>query len=314
MENCAALIYGRDDGHLDHLAPLCSLLNVPLYLTSHTLYDASLIQYSHLKSHLIAPNQISETLIEGYENLITTLPKALIEPIFMFEEMMRNKKLTTFWIPHGQSDKDNMEALGKEDHLLIYGNKMSRMLPKSVKQKAKAIGNFRYLYFNRYKKFYESLLKKHFGSFFDKPCILYAPSWESDVVHKWVESLIENKPQSHNLLIKLHPNTYAEGIGRAIVERYNRDDVVFVQDFYPIYPLLSKIEMLYTDISSIGYDFLMFDKPLFFTCPANDPLHRCGECVDISRPYHVAESDGFEKQRQEAALDAFGPLVKKLNV
>ena len=36
MENsfhCAGLIYGPDLHHLDHLAPICSLMNIPLIVT-----------------------------------------------------------------------------------------------------------------------------------------------------------------------------------------------------------------------------------------------------------------------------------------
>lgn len=294
----AALIYENDQGHLDHLAPYCSLYNIPLYLTSTLLYGAAQKQYTKLTVHLLTPNAICKKLLEGYDQLISTLPKQIIDPLFLLDEMLLQKKLETFWLPHGSSDKENMGALVKEENLLVYGEKMKSMLPKAARRKCSFIGNFRLKYFLENKGFYSTLLEELYPEIFNRENILYAPSWEAHDIDQWVEALVSKKDPKVNLYIKLHPNTYLSPTGSLLAEKYNnRDNVFFIEGFFPIYPLLEKMSCLYTDISSIGYDFLVFDKNIFFTTKNNDPLHRCGVEVEIENPYTQIKNTTHHKER-----------------
>ncbi len=315
MKNFAALLYGRDDGHLDHLCPLCSLLNIPLFLTSEELFKQAKSQYENLTVFLKHPNSVATDILNQFDSLITTLPKALLDPIFMLEELTQNKKLNIYWLPHGNSDKKNMEGLINENQLLVYGQKMIDMIPPNLKSKAKVIGNFRYLYFEKHKYFYENLLLKYFPQIFDKPAILYAPSWENEDLDKWIESLTKHLPNNYNLIIKLHPNTYQQGIGQTLSELYKDfSQIHFIKEFFPIYPLLSKIDYLYTDISSIGYDFLKFNRPLFFTCQNDDPLHKCGKEISMNSPYESIALDDYQNKRTALYKETFGTPINTLKI
>ncbi len=309
MKKIAALLYGRDDGHLDHLAPICSLLDIPLYITSNTLYCFALEQYKDITCILANPNDVAAIITENYEGILSTLPRQLLDPIFLFEEITFKKRLHSYWLPHGASDKNNMSALTNEDTLLIYGDKMKLMLPQEEQEKTISIGNFRLQYFIKYKAFYHTLLKNHFR--FDRTNILYAPSWEFDI-SSMIDRLIAQKPKNTTLFIKPHPNSYKKGTLTATMIRYEGiEGIFFIENFFPIYPLLSMMDALYTDISSIGYDFLFFDKPLFFTEDITSPLNACGSLVDWNSPYKILPSDLHHEQRAALYANVFS---KKSNL
>lgn len=87
-------------------------------------------------------------------------------------------------------------------------------------------------------------------------------------------------------------------------------EVPFIDNFYPIYPILNHISCLYTDINSIGYDFLAFDRPLFFTMKNSDALHACGKEVEICDPYQHLKDDEYKEKRAEAYTYTFSLICK----
>ena len=306
MKKKVALLYGRDDGHLDHIAPYCSLFQIPLFVTAKILFDAAAAAYPELDVTLISEDKVTFLIIESFDILITTLPRQLIDQIFFMDTLTTGKKITTYWLPHGSSDKQNMSALFMEEHLLIYGDKMLKMLPLSVNKNVTRIGNFRYEYYQKHKDFYNSYMKKSFPDLFKRENILYAPSWESDSIIVWVETLIQKKPADVNLFIKLHPNTYQLPIGDVLMEKYNNyPQIYFIKDFFPIYPLISHIGKLYTDISSIGYDFLTFNRPILFTSKEESPLHKCGTEVSLENPYPETDINNHTHQRDFLYKETF---------
>ncbi len=99
--------------------------------------------------------------------------------------------------------------------------------------------------------------------------------------------LAENIPSDVNLIVKLHPNLLEQQdiMVEEIIDRYSsHKHILFLTDFPPIYPLLNLADVYLGDMSSIGYDFLALDRPLFFLNqnardPLTDPglyLFRCG--------------------------------------
>jgi len=88
-------------------------------------------------------------------------------------------------------------------------------------------------------------------------------------------------------MIKLHPFLAEDDPAQVfqITAHYeNHDSVIFVDDFPVIYPLLNRCSLYLGDYSSIGYDFLSFDKPLYFLNRTNSsPLHACG--LELPEPW-----------------------------
>ena len=123
------------------------------------------------------------------------------------------------------------------------------------------------------KEFYDNLLQAEVLQKLPpaKKCLLYAPTWQdgeqSSSFYEATPHLIKNLPKDWNLIIKPHPNlalkeqaTYDSFLQLA----QTHPNIIFITDFPLIYPLLSAVDMYIGDFSSIGYDFLTFQKPMFF--------------------------------------------------
>ncbi len=51
----------------------------------------------------------------------------------------------------------------------------------------------------------------------------------------------------------------------ALAEGIKHKNVVLIEDFPLVYPLLAATDIYLGDVSSIGYDFLMFNRPMFLS-------------------------------------------------
>jgi CDP-glycerol glycerophosphotransferase (TagB/SpsB family) len=170
-----------------------------------------------------------------------------------------------------------MEALDKEEIALVYGKKMIDFLKQknafSGLKCAIEISNYRWSYYKEHKKFYDDLVQKHILQKLPpgEKLILYAPTWQdeekSSSFYEATSYLIKNLPKNWNLIIKPHPNLALkeESIYNSFLElSQSYPNIIFLTDFPPIYPLLAVVDLYIGDLSSIGYDFLTFQKPMFF--------------------------------------------------
>ena len=284
---CAGLIYDESLHYLDHLAPFCSLAGIPLILCEPQLANQARFYYPDL-------NILQIPLWD----LVPSLPKTIItcEPQSLIRAALHVPHQQTMWLPHGNSDKGwkspFFEALQAEEFALVYGDQMIDTLrKKNPHVQPIRIGNFRWTYYQKHKSFYQTLC--HTLTPFKKSIhFLYAPTWE-DVENNcsfWdaFPTLAAHLPPSHNLLVKLHPNTQKQHEAKLeqMIGLYaHRENIAFLPDFPPIYPLLEYCQAYIGDMSSIGYDFLAFLRPMFFLNPQKRDyntdrslyLHRCGQ-------------------------------------
>lgn len=157
-------------------------------------------------------------------------------------------------------------------------------------------GNYRYSFFKQHQEFLNNIIENEVLSAFAKkqPVILYAPTWldleESTTFFDAYSYILGNLPDHYNLIVKLHPRLELDDTAKYyhIVGKFeNKSNVLFLKDFPLVYPLLAHSDIYLGDMSSIGYDFLPFNKPMFFlNKQRRDPrtdrglyLFRCG--VDI---------------------------------
>lgn len=284
--NRAALLFDDSIHHLDHLAPFCAQEGIPLIASDPTIVELAHKYYPHLTLletdlwDLKLPPLVISCHTEAY--LRASFPNQTLE--------------ACWWLPHGHSDKGwgifYFEALKLEKRLLIYGKKMGDCLrQKGIAIELAPLGNFRYRYFQRHAPFYQHLLRTEFPSLLGRKNFLYAPTWDdaekSCSLWSCLPPLIEALPPDCNLLVKPHPNTrkkYPLELELLEAKYEGRQNVLFLPEFPPIYPLLSLCSAYIGDMSSIGYDFLTFDRPLFFFNPnrrdrRTDPglsLFQCG--------------------------------------
>ena len=337
-KHAAGLIYGPEGQHLDHVAVICCLMEIPLIVTDLDIFDLARKYYPHLEVVHLEYVHVAMQVVQDFDLIFSALPRPLIEDIFFFAERFCHKQIQSIWCPHGNSDKGYlapfMEGLSKETVALVYGNKMIDFLKdKGSFAQLKAhvlLSNFRYTFYKREKAFYEALVSREILDKLppDQKVVLYAPTWEdsekSSSFFRACPELIERLPKGYNLIIKPHPHLLAQVKTEQLMWKYEeRRNVLFLKQFPPIYPLLNVVDIYIGDMSSIGYDFLAFDRPLFFLNQnerdaKRDPglyLYRCGieikpdsysKIYEIMNYYLPTEADDFSKIRKEVYEYAFG--------
>lgn len=329
------LIYGPHPHHLDHLAPLCILLNIPLIVTEPEIEEQANRYYPQLVTFYIVPANLAERVTRYYQVIFSSLPKDLFDQIFFVSEHLLQKKLLSIWTPHGNSDKGHasyfMEGLVKEKIALVYGQKMiDFFIEKKVYSQLYAaiiLGNYRFSFYKEHKTFYDQFMKREILDKLPRAnkTILYAPTWNdaeksSSLQEAWPH-LIENLPKNWNLIVKLHPNQLQNSheIEQILYAAEEKNNVCIVQNFPLIYPILNAVDVYLGDMSSIGYDFLSFRKPMFFLNQnKRDPhtdkggyLFRCGTIIDPDNYCSIfsliqKEQGSFQKTQEEVYSYVFG--------
>lgn len=280
-KKCAGLILGDMPHHLDHIAPLCRLLNIPLFATEAAIAKDARLFYPGIEVIEVEYLHASEFLVSHFDIIFYSMPRDLFDEVFFFAQKLLQKKIHTVWCPHGNSDKGHnvffMEALRKEEIALVYGKQMIDFLKKKkafdqLKQYV-LVGNYRYEFYKSQKNYYDNLIEREILRKLppSKRCILYAPTWKDyELSSSFVDAmphLASKIPPDINLIVKLHPNLLKQNdlIIDEIIDRYrSHPHILFITDFPPIYPLLNIADVYLGDMSSIGYDYLAFDRPMFF--------------------------------------------------
>jgi hypothetical protein len=325
----AGILLGKDSHHLDHLAPLCSLWEVPLFVTEERIGDLARIYYPDLEWSLVPAVELPSLLVQDYDTVISCLPRVLIEEFCFVPETLLGKKLHTLWCPHGNSDKgwDSpfMEALQDEETLLIYGNRMRHFLQaKQVHKPMLCVGNYRLAYYERHKQFYDQLLDLDP----QKKRVLYAPTWEdqegSSSFREGCHYVMQGVPSHAELLIKPHPHLYQQ-----CPQQIEQVKEHIVADFPPVYPLLASCALYIGDRSSIGYDFLFFERPMIFLRPSgfkgSHPeglaLTECGPVLDCAAYGQIGkiiasllQQNPWQKKQRELYRETFDPCTLSSNV
>lgn len=339
--NAAGLIYGPASHYIDHLAPLCDLLDIPLFVTEEEEESLTRTFYPPVEVQRVDAIRLPDFFTQEIDIAFVCTPRALFDEIFFFPQKLRGKRVHTIWCPHGNSDKGHlsffMEGLKHEEAALVYGEKMIDFLKQknafAQLKRYVVTGNFRKDYYLRHKTFYDKVVQERFLKKLPpaEKTVLYAPTWNdkesSSSFAAAIEPLIEQLPPHWNLLIKLHPNLLMGNearIQKLIDKHQERDRALFITDFPPVFPLLSACDLYIGDLSSIGYDFLGFDKPMFFlNQQKRDPkvdaglyLYQCGTQIlpeDYEKIYEIIQKAlpkdhvSFSEARKKVHAYTFGP-------
>lgn len=320
--------------HNDHLAPICLSLGIPLLLSDPEWVKLCQRYYPDVDIRYIAwENFTLSGLVQDYDVFFRSdlwkrdSFKAAIAPY----EKQFQKCIRTVHCPHGFSDKAFwLEKCVDEDATLIYGPHMVDQLKArgAWDRIGTAIitGNYRLSYYEKYKSRLDAIVEEEVFSAFAKKqtCILYAPSWkdeeDSSSFFSAIDQIMDQLPDELNLLIKLHPmleqNDIAE-LFRIQGSYEHRPNVLFLDRFPLVYPILNRVDAYLGDASAVGYDFLAMNRPLFFL--ASDVqqlyLHRCGEVIRPNRwlqAFAVIQAflskadDPFRETRQQVYHYTFG--------
>lgn len=322
--------------HLDHLGVLSEILGIPLIVTEEKTYQLAKQFYPGLDVHIHDYADLSLHYLAEQFDVIFETGKFWAADLSTSLELFYRKKMRFVYCPHGNSDKGHsLQELVSQDLALVYGQHLFDLLTFNGSiPHIKVIvhtGNYRLPYYLKYRAFYDRITEKAIFQRFEKikPIILYAPTWNNrehpTSFFSATETIIRELSPDFNLAIKLHPFLieYHPAHAYALMGRYEQHpSAQFIIDFPPIYPLLAKSICYIGDYSSIGYDFLAFDKPLFFLAsgkPASSsyfsPLHTCGTVIlpeDLPRLGHIIReniqcvSNPYSHFRKKTYSYAFG--------
>lgn len=306
-----AINAGRDSRLLDHIAVLGHLLDIPLILTEEKNYELTQKYYPKTRSIYVPNDEFS--LFDLAKNC-----ELFLQCTFWDQELISFFKglfphLRFAYCPHGNSDKGHqqkmMEGLLRQDIVFLYGNHMiERLKMQNLWENIPPYiltGNYRFSYYMQMKSFYDEIAYQEIFSKLNpnNPTILYAPTWNdeenSTSFFAQCKRLLEQLPKHYNLILKTHPLLEEMDPAKyyaALPEKKNEENFIHITEFPPIYPLLAKTDIYLGDLSSMGYDYLYFQRPMFFFNPlqnvtSDSPslyLHQCGLQIPES-----AQSDIF---------------------
>lgn len=318
---------------LDHLGVLSICLDLPLIVSEEKTYQLAKKFYPQLNVSLKPLHELTLEYFAAHYDWIFETGKFFAIELAPFLELLFKKKMRFIYCPHGNSDKGHsLNFHVDQDIGLFYGDHLFDLLKQTGATKKiqhlVRTGNYRYQYYLQQAAFYDEIVNVEVFKAFKvkKPIILYAPTWHNKEnptsFFDAIDPVIEQLSSSFNLLIKLHPlliDQYPAHIYASMCRYEDYQTVQFLFDFPPIYPLLSQCAIYLGDTSSIGYDFLAFDQPLYFLrAPERDSnscLYKTGLSIRLDQLNCIGSfiestweesKEKFKKKREEVYNYAFG--------
>lgn len=307
---------------IDHLVPLCRIMGIPLLVTDPMIQDLIERFYPSLDLVLVEPDDfLLDSVLDEYDLFFYVDFSRCGNGSFQFHEYVTKKKARSVISLHGNPDKFRqiywIERLVDEDVILAYGPELiERLQQKGIEKTPVITGNYRLEYYKAHQDFFDSRLpfKK------EKPMILYAPTWAStdqitecrvnySSFFEVYREVFEGLPDSYQLVVKLHPSLLYCMSDEVEEMKQTYPHINFLDDYPPIYPLLNQADLYLGDYSSIGYDFLYFDRPLFFLkTKYKTPLQSCGIYLekDIYKTIAQNLSAPLSEKRQQLYRYAYG--------
>lgn len=293
---CAALNTGSDFHLLDHIAPLAEWIQMPLITTEEL--NTTLARHYYPQVEVLYVPDLEFKLGDIAATFDVLFECKYWQPHLktLFRQLF-NKEMHLVFCPHGQSDKGYRTPLlapyAEQDAVLLYGPLMIDMLKQlniPIPNHA-IVGNYRLEFYRKYRPFYDALAAQEIPLNPSKKTLLYAPTWrdadDASSFFKYGAQIIAELPADWNLILKLHPLIEQ----RSPAEFYalsglaeKKSNLFLIDKFPPVYPLLAMADVYLGDHSSVGYDFLSFNRPLYFL-PTDAPgrLHASGTTVDPSK-------------------------------
>lgn len=316
--------------HLDHLGVLSHLLQIPLVVVENKTYELAQKYYPQIDTTLIDLADLSMEYLCGNFDVIFETGKFWALELKPFMQLLFKKEMRFVFCPHGNSDKGHsFTDHPDQDISLVYGEHLRDHLTRNGAidkiGSIAATGNYRLFFYQQHKSFYDEIVEKEIFSRFkeERKTILYAPTWQDrenpTSFFEATDKLIAQLSSSYNLLIKLHPFLIEDHLPHilAMQSRYeNHPSAIFIEEFPPIYPLLNRCSIYIGDYSSIGYDFLAFDRPLYFFNPLelSVPVPRYTGLATCGIQIPHTEKDNLKNfiEQTWTAQANFSPMRKNL--
>lgn len=298
--------------YLDHLAPLCHVLKIPLF--TNDSWIAICAQHFYPQLEVI---QGDSAVLSEQRTFCTVEPSRLHPSAIQFGAEVVQTQHQTIAGFHGNPAKFQedfwIERYANEDVVLFYGPYLEHYFKeKNVWKRLKKtvrIGNIRLAYYKQFQSFFDQKVRPFLFEKQRRRTVFYAPTWSYPHFH--LETcLFKNIPEDYQLLVKFHPYTHRLFPDRIqeVKERYSSDQIRFIDDIPLIYPILNQVDIFLGESSSIGFDFLAFNRPLFFF---GEGLSGCGKTIEVDEKIYqvLDQSDMFSAQRREKYAYVYGEPV-----
>lgn len=323
----AALNIGVEFHELDHTAPLSYFLNMPVITTEKRTYEIAQKYYPQITTLYDPDAEEDLSKLSNQFDVIFGCKYWKPHLKWLFETF-HDKSMQLILCPHGQSDKGFKEptlaSYAWQDGILLYGDLMVEMLKTlkvfSSNQKRAVVGNYRYLFYQKQKSFYQDLVQKELILSESGPTLLYAPTWQdadqNTSFFTQAQKVIEELPSNWNLIIKPHPLLKERDPGKyypimQLIKDKKNISLLNTPFIYPIFPF---VDLYLGDASSVGYDFLSFQKPMyFFPIRGGCRLHSCGKTLHLNQNLYSQMSleNTFQKEQQALYKMAFAPCTEE---
>ncbi|MEZ5315500.1 MAG: CDP-glycerol glycerophosphotransferase family protein [Chlamydiales bacterium] len=298
VSKSVGVIPGPRTSFLDHLAPICYLMNIPLHCSDEWVATCAAQFYPEIK--------IIEGDLSTYQTFYVVEPCRLHSRAVQFGDAVYHGHFKTIAGFHGNPDKFRqifwIERYLDEDVILIYGEHLVDYLKqKGIFKRLKKIiriGNLRYAFYKHHQNFFDRLLHPHFSPDPQKKTILWAPTWsypDPCQAFSAYRSILNQIPEEYQVYVKLHPYTYRLFPDQIVQMKEEYTKFHFIDEIPLIYPFLNQVDIYLGDESSVAYDFLAFNRPIFFLgkkevswgITVRNPKRLFQE---LDRPDHLAEA------------------------
>ena len=277
-QKMVAINYQNQFHHLDHVAVIAYIMQIPLKTRTLLCETVAKHYYPGVQAFHFDSSMENLAFLGTCDVIFDTLSWTA-ETHKTLGDTFQNKKMKHVHFPHGFSDKFYwFKHCLEQDYLMLYGQNMLNMfeennllgkLPPYV-----LTGNYRYQYYLDNKAFLDELVDREVFSKFEHPApiVLYAPSYNDleakSSFFEAIEMMLDRLPKQYNILIKLHLGLMDKSEERILLQRImarytDRKNVLWLNVFPLVYPILNKVDICISDSSSIVYDFLAFNRPIF---------------------------------------------------
>lgn len=293
--------------HVEHLAPLCALMRMPMLVCDGPGQRAAVRCYPDLT--IAGVHDVSTPA--GLAGMIGDIRARRPHAVF-YSHLFDRKTLRELFgagrhsprvvhCPHGFSEKrqDYARGIAEQDVALLYGqhalDQLAALGVTSLSCSPVLTGNVRRAYYLAHRSFFRRQVEA-LGIRRDlrRRTILYAPTWNDAVGSSSfadaLAPLAQELPDRCRLVVKMHPHQEydASDMERLLASCQSRRNVHVIRNHPLTFPLLDMADVYVGDMSSLAYDFLLFDRPMFFlnqtagtAGDARDSrLFRCGTRID----------------------------------
>ena len=323
---------------VEHLAPWCELLRMPLLVTDNGRLDAVAQAYPGL----VVEKALGIAMPDGLPALGRLIAERSPRAIF-YSDLFGRKALRALfggrrdaprivYVPHGFSEKRQTWAAGtaQQDVAVLYGqyafDQLVSLGVAGYLHHFVVSGNVRAGYHRRHAAYFRAQVDS-LGLGGPRPArtLVYAPTWQDAIVSssyfQAFASFATHLPSGWRLIVKLHPHLERKAAAIDALAAIARGRDVHLVRANPLcYPFLDLADAYVGDMSSLAYDFLAYDRPMFFTNAtagsaadaAKSRLFDCGTVIPPERYdalYRVIDeawtTDAERFSEKRASLDAY---------